>query len=40
VTTYAAPKLIAYAVLAAVGCLAGLGLERAEPVLLAAPFLF
>jgi uncharacterized protein (DUF58 family) len=40
VTTYASPKLLAYATLAAVGCLAGLALERAEPVLLAAPFLF
>jgi uncharacterized protein (DUF58 family) len=38
--TFASPKLPAYAVLAAVGCLAGLALQRPEPVLLAAPFLF
>ncbi len=36
---YAAPKLPAYAALAALGCLAGLALERPEPVLLGAPFL-
>jgi uncharacterized protein (DUF58 family) len=37
---YAAPKLPAYAVLAAAGCLLGLALERPEPALLGAPFLF
>jgi uncharacterized protein (DUF58 family) len=36
---YATPKLIGYAALAAIGCLAGLALERPEPVLLVAPFL-
>lgn len=36
---YASPKLPAYAALAALGCLAGLALERPEPVLLGAPFL-
>ena len=36
----AAPKLPAYAALAAAGCLLGLALERPEPVLLGAPFLF
>lgn len=38
-TLSAAPKLPAYAALAAIGCLAGLALERPEPVLLGAPFL-
>jgi uncharacterized protein (DUF58 family) len=38
--TYASPKLPAYTALAAAGCLVGLALQRPEPVLLGAPFLF
>lgn len=38
--TYLTPKLLSYALLAAVGCLAGLALGRPEPALLGAPFLF
>ena len=39
-TTYLTPKLLAYALLAAIGCFAGLTLGRPEPALLGAPFLF
>jgi uncharacterized protein (DUF58 family) len=40
VITYLTPKLLAYAFLAAIGCLGGLALGRPEPALLGAPFLF
>ena len=39
-TTFLTPKLLAYALLAAIGCLTGLALGRPEPTLLGAPFLF